>query len=312
VVALGDSFTQGYGVEESQAWPRRLETVLWAHRPGRYEVVNLGVPGTNPRDYLAHLRDPGLAYEPDVVLVTVMGNDVEDRWLQREFDVHFASDLLVDARRRTLASSRSWTRIPRALFPALYPYAWNRLHALGAPRAGAAGSPPAGSAASAASQVRGADEAVLLALADRYRRREDVEDAIARMPASQLDAFRPVLEGTVALDADAAAEPYLRIMALMQPRLFADAALLPRRYDAAWDDVARDLRRIFAVARGAGARPVLIFAPGEQQVTSAARPYLESLGFEWDDRTLTDTTFADRLRALDLRRPAARPACAPG
>ena len=42
----------------------------------------------------------------------------------------------------------------------------------------------------------------------------------------------------------------------------------------------------------------LIFASGQQQVTPAARPYLESLGFEWDDRTLTDTTFADRLRAL--------------
>ena len=43
---------------------------------------------------------------------------------------------------------------------------------------------------------------------------------------------------------------------------------------------------------------MLVFAPAAQQVTAAARPYLESLGFEWDDRTLTDTTFADRLRAL--------------
>jgi hypothetical protein len=28
---------------------------------------------------------------------------------------------------------------------------------------------------------------------------------------------------------------------------------------------------------------------------------LESLGFRWDDRTLTDTTFADRLAALAAR-----------
>jgi hypothetical protein len=33
-------------------------------------------------------------------------------------------------------------------------------------------------------------------------------------------------------------------------------------------------------------------------VTEAARPYLESLGFVCDDRTLTDTTFAERLRTL--------------
>src|SRR5262245_48515932 len=214
VVALGDSFTQGYGVEEYQAWPRRLETVLDARRPGRYEVVNLGVPGTNPRDYLAHLRDPGLAYEPDVVLVTVMGNDVEDRWVQREFGVQFASDVLVDARRRTLEPPREWTRIARAAFPALYPYAWNRLHTLraGPPRAQAAGPRPDGTRALAASSVPGAAEAVLVALAERYHRREAVEGAIAMMPASQLDDLRPVLEGTVALDADAAAEPYLRIM----------------------------------------------------------------------------------------------------
>jgi len=146
--------------------------------------------------------------------------------------------------------------------------------------------------------VPDAAEAVLLTLADRYRRRDAVENAIATMPASELDALRPVLEGTVSLDADAAAGPYLRIMALMEPRLFADAVLLPPRYDAAWDDVQRDLRRIFALARGAGARPVLIFAPAVQQVTAAAKPYLESLGFEWDGRTLTDSTFADRLRAL--------------
>src|SRR5262249_38622582 len=129
-------------------------------------------------------------------------------------------------------------------------------------------------------------------------RREAVHDAVATMQPSNLDGLRPVLEGTVALDDDAAAEPYLRIMALVQPRLFADAVLLPRRYDAAWDDVSRDLRRIFALARESGARPVLLFAPGVQQVTDAARPSLESLGFEWDDRTLPDTTFTDRLQAL--------------
>src|SRR5262249_35654417 len=87
-------------------------------------------------------------------------------------------------------------------------------------------------------------------------------------------------------------------MALVQPRLFADAAMLPPRYDAAWDDVKRQLRRIVALARRNGARPLLVFAPAAQQVTPAARRYLEPLGFVWDERTLTDTTFADRLRAL--------------
>src|SRR5262245_42325708 len=102
VVALGDSFTQGYGVEEDEAWPRRLETTLDTRHPGRYQVVNLGVPGTNPRDQLGHLQDPGLEYQPDVVLVAVMGNDVQERWVQREFGVQFASGVLLNARRALL------------------------------------------------------------------------------------------------------------------------------------------------------------------------------------------------------------------
>jgi lysophospholipase L1-like esterase len=294
LIALGDSFTQGYGVEEDEAWPRRLETVLDARHGGRHEVVNLGVPGSNPHDHVRHLRDPGLAYEPDVVLVTVMANDVQERWVQREFEVQFASDVLLDARRSVLEPSAPWKRFPRAVFPALYPFVWKRLHAL---RVGTA---DARSDVTAAPHPRPTDlaERVLLALADRYQRRPAVERDLAAMPASQLDALRPVLEGTVPLDDDAAAEPYLRVMALVQPRLFADVALLPARYDATWDDVAGDLHRIVALARRGGARPVLVFAPGAHQVTEAARPYLESLGFVWDDRTLTDTTFADRLRTL--------------
>src|SRR5262245_35444103 len=224
VVALGDSFTQGYGVEEDEAWPRRLESVLDARRGGRHEVVNLGVPGANPRDYLSHLRDPGLAYEPDVVIVTVMANDVQDRWVQREFGVQFGSSVLVDARRAVLEPSPAWTWLPHTLFPALYPFVWNRLAALRAdfPRAEAARRLPDATVASAPSLAGDTAEAVLLELADRYGRREAVENAIATMPASELDALRPVLEGTVPLDADAAAEPYLRIMALVQPRTFAD------------------------------------------------------------------------------------------
>ena len=46
IVALGDSFTQGYGVEEDEAYPRQLERRLEG-----VEVINLGVPGACP---LAH------------------------------------------------------------------------------------------------------------------------------------------------------------------------------------------------------------------------------------------------------------------
>lgn len=63
IVVVGDSFTQGYGVAEEQAYPRRLQALLGDRAGGgRYEVVNLGVPAACPLDYVHHLRDPGLAY----------------------------------------------------------------------------------------------------------------------------------------------------------------------------------------------------------------------------------------------------------
>src|SRR5262249_13709310 len=155
---------------------------------------------------------PGLAYQPDVVLVMVMANDVQDCWIQQEFSVHLASEVLADARHAVLAPPPSWTRIPKAVFPALYPFVWNRLHTLRPePRpAAAAASRAASMGERIAPPPAGTAEAILLILADRYGRREAVEGAIASMPAGRLDAFQPVLEGTASLDDAAASENYLR------------------------------------------------------------------------------------------------------
>src|SRR5262249_10093165 len=96
-VALGDSFTQGFGVQEQQAWPRRLETLLDARRPGRYEVVNLGVPGTNPRDHLDHLESLGFAWDDRTLTDTTFTDRL--RALARSEDVAFV-DLLPVLRAR--------------------------------------------------------------------------------------------------------------------------------------------------------------------------------------------------------------------
>ncbi|MFQ5457993.1 MAG: hypothetical protein ACE5FC_06025 [Myxococcota bacterium] len=43
VLAVGDSFTFGYGVEESEAWPARLQEKLREAGLARAEVINAGV-----------------------------------------------------------------------------------------------------------------------------------------------------------------------------------------------------------------------------------------------------------------------------
>jgi hypothetical protein len=76
-VAIGDSFVAGV-VPQRANFLRLLESSLAAIAPT--EIVNLGVAGTEPRDYLSLLVDEGLAYGPDLVLVAFyVGNDFETR-----------------------------------------------------------------------------------------------------------------------------------------------------------------------------------------------------------------------------------------
>src|SRR5688572_14137294 len=300
VVALGDSFTQGYGVAEDDAYPRQLEQRLSA-RSDRYEVVNLGLPGTNPRDYLGHLRDPGLRYDPDVVLVGVMANDVQDILMQRRLGVQYAGEALRDVQRDVRHPRAWWRRAPSAVFPALYPFVWERLAslrgALGRSTADAADAPAPRARAGSAPLATPWQE-VVQRLGDRMGRSRETTAALAAVSPADAASIAPVATGAISLESESAMEGYQRLMALVQPRLYADAVLLPDDYDAAWRTTERYLDAIARVAHGAGARVVLVYVPASHQVNPQVRRVYEARGFEWDERTLVDTTLSDRLRAF--------------
>jgi lysophospholipase L1-like esterase len=69
IVVLGASTTFGFGVNEGETWPARLERILNERGGPRVEVLNLAVNGYNPYNEAALLADRGLAYQPDLVLV---------------------------------------------------------------------------------------------------------------------------------------------------------------------------------------------------------------------------------------------------
>lgn len=71
VVAVGDSFTFGQGVEAHEAFPAILE-----RRLERTEVINLGVPGYGLDQQLLMLEGRGLLYRPDLILVGLHTPDV--------------------------------------------------------------------------------------------------------------------------------------------------------------------------------------------------------------------------------------------
>jgi len=79
LVAVGDSWTFGFGVDDSVAWPRLVADSL---RPLR--VRNLGLIASGPGQYTRVLERFGLPLHPRVVLYGLFpGNDLDD---QEAFD----------------------------------------------------------------------------------------------------------------------------------------------------------------------------------------------------------------------------------
>jgi hypothetical protein len=83
IVAVGDSFVFGFGVNDDQTWIRLLADSL----PGS-RVINLGRPGQGPQEYLRAYEEFGVPLKPKLLLFGLFpGNDVVDAktfdgWLQ--------------------------------------------------------------------------------------------------------------------------------------------------------------------------------------------------------------------------------------
>jgi SGNH hydrolase-like domain, acetyltransferase AlgX len=76
ILALGDSFTFGFGVEEDDAWPARLERSLARLHA---EVINAALAGMGPDNEGRLLAADGPGLRPDLVLVGFfVGNDLLD------------------------------------------------------------------------------------------------------------------------------------------------------------------------------------------------------------------------------------------
>lgn len=77
IVGLGDSVMFGWGVGDGEDYLAVLEAKLEAESLGaRFEVLNTAVPGYNGVMELATLKEKGLRYRPDLVIVGFCGNDM--------------------------------------------------------------------------------------------------------------------------------------------------------------------------------------------------------------------------------------------
>lgn len=74
ILAIGDSFTYGWGVEAEYAWPRDLENRL-SKKSRKFEVLNLGCPGTSVDAYATIAETAIPLLHPQLVVVAVLQGD---------------------------------------------------------------------------------------------------------------------------------------------------------------------------------------------------------------------------------------------
>lgn len=79
ILAVGDSFTFGWGVEDDETYPYLLQALLAGDSAREIEVVNAGgAAGFHPDTYFTFLRQVGLALDPDLIVIGFFfGNDLQ-------------------------------------------------------------------------------------------------------------------------------------------------------------------------------------------------------------------------------------------
>ena len=70
ILCLGDSFTFGEGVSDSETYPHYLQQML-----PNVEVINMGVHGYGHDQMLIYLKEEGVKYRPDIVILGFLAQD---------------------------------------------------------------------------------------------------------------------------------------------------------------------------------------------------------------------------------------------
>jgi lysophospholipase L1-like esterase len=82
ILGLGDSIAYGMDIPFHHRYLKILEKKLNQNHSGKnFEVINAGVCGYNLTQYYHLLRDRGLAYQPDLVLISLWDDDISPPYI---------------------------------------------------------------------------------------------------------------------------------------------------------------------------------------------------------------------------------------
>jgi len=90
ILIVGDSFAWGYGVEETQRFSQDLE------RSMNVEVINAGVSGYSTDQELLWLKNEGIKYDPDLVILVFAGNDIGDNHQQLVNTIYYKPQFVIE------------------------------------------------------------------------------------------------------------------------------------------------------------------------------------------------------------------------
>lgn len=140
IATFGDSFTHASGVSNAEMWQSRIEAL-----DPRLEVMNFGIPGSDPGQGLVRYRREGVAYHPSIVLIGMMSENVNRMvntfrpfyfsrsglpFSKPRFEVRRGKLVLVPNPIRSLEEYRQLLRDPEKSFPRLgeHDYFYRRFH----------------------------------------------------------------------------------------------------------------------------------------------------------------------------------------
>jgi len=76
ILTLGDSHTYGVFYSAEESYPGQLQALLDEHAPGRFQVINLGIPGMNSSEIVRSLPGWLARYEPAATVICVGVNNL--------------------------------------------------------------------------------------------------------------------------------------------------------------------------------------------------------------------------------------------